>query len=98
MARHIGIVACSAEGAALPYRAICAEGARLPRLDAPARASERCDTPSARLQAFQAEATSTTLPETPGFASAAPKSISRRRAPPSRAWWSFVTARVAMPT
>lgn len=27
--RHIGIVACSAEGAALCYRAICAEGARL---------------------------------------------------------------------
>jgi len=28
MARHIGIVACSAEGAALCYRTICAEGAR----------------------------------------------------------------------
>jgi len=28
MARHIGIVACSAEGAALCYRSICAEGAR----------------------------------------------------------------------
>jgi aspartate racemase len=27
MARHIGIVACSAEGAALCYRTICAEGA-----------------------------------------------------------------------
>lgn len=27
--RHIGIVACSAEGAALCYRTICAEGARL---------------------------------------------------------------------
>ncbi|HEX6015050.1 MAG TPA: aspartate/glutamate racemase family protein, partial [Geminicoccaceae bacterium] len=29
MPRHIGIVACSAEGAALCYRTICAEGARL---------------------------------------------------------------------
>jgi aspartate racemase len=29
MALHIGIVACSAEGAALCYRTICAEGARL---------------------------------------------------------------------
>ena len=29
MTRHIGIVACSAEGAALCYRTICAEGARL---------------------------------------------------------------------
>jgi aspartate racemase len=29
MSRHIGIVACSAEGAALCYRTICAEGARL---------------------------------------------------------------------
>ena len=28
MARHIGIVACSAEGAALCYRTLCAEGAR----------------------------------------------------------------------
>ena len=28
MARHIGIVACSAEGAALCYRTICGEGAR----------------------------------------------------------------------
>jgi aspartate racemase len=28
-ARHIGIVCCSAEGAALCYRTICAEGARL---------------------------------------------------------------------
>jgi len=28
MARHIGIVACSAEGAALCYQAICAEGAK----------------------------------------------------------------------
>jgi len=28
MARHIGIVACSAEGAALCYRTICAEGQR----------------------------------------------------------------------
>ena len=27
MPRHIGIVACSAEGAALCYRTICAEGA-----------------------------------------------------------------------
>jgi aspartate racemase len=27
MAKHIGIVACSAEGAALCYRTICAEGA-----------------------------------------------------------------------
>src|SRR5215470_2101297 len=27
--RHIGIVACSAEGAALCYRTICAEGARM---------------------------------------------------------------------
>src|SRR5215470_13418530 len=27
--RHIGIVACSAEGAALCYRTICVEGARL---------------------------------------------------------------------
>ena len=27
--RHVGIVACSAEGAALCYRSICAEGARL---------------------------------------------------------------------
>jgi aspartate racemase len=29
MVRHIGIVACSAEGAALCYRTICAEGAQL---------------------------------------------------------------------
>jgi aspartate racemase len=29
MSHHIGIVACSAEGAALCYRTICAEGARL---------------------------------------------------------------------
>lgn len=29
MAQHIGIVACSAEGAALCYRTICAEGAQL---------------------------------------------------------------------
>jgi hypothetical protein len=29
MPRHIGIVACSAEGAALCYRTICAEGAEL---------------------------------------------------------------------
>lgn len=29
MSQHIGIVACSAEGAALCYRTICAEGARL---------------------------------------------------------------------
>lgn len=29
MPKHIGIVACSAEGAALCYRTICAEGARL---------------------------------------------------------------------
>ena len=29
MAGHIGIVACSAEGAALCYRTICMEGARL---------------------------------------------------------------------
>jgi aspartate racemase len=29
MPRHIGIVACSAEGAALCYRTICVEGARL---------------------------------------------------------------------
>jgi aspartate racemase len=29
MPRHIGIVGCSAEGAALCYRTICAEGARL---------------------------------------------------------------------
>ena len=29
MSQHIGIIACSAEGAALCYRAICAEGARL---------------------------------------------------------------------
>jgi len=29
MAKHVGIVACSAEGAALCYRTICAEGARL---------------------------------------------------------------------
>ena len=29
MLKHIGIVACSAEGAALCYRTICAEGARL---------------------------------------------------------------------
>lgn len=29
MPQHIGIVACSAEGAALCYRSICAEGARL---------------------------------------------------------------------
>ena len=29
MARHIGIVACSAEGAALCYRTICTEGAAL---------------------------------------------------------------------
>jgi aspartate racemase len=30
MIRHIGIVACSAEGAALCYRTICLEGAQLP--------------------------------------------------------------------
>ena len=29
MTQHIGIVACSAEGAALCYRTICSEGARL---------------------------------------------------------------------
>lgn len=29
MPQHIGIVACSAEGASLCYRTICAEGARL---------------------------------------------------------------------
>jgi aspartate racemase len=29
MAKHIGIVACSAEGAALRYRAICVEGAAI---------------------------------------------------------------------
>jgi aspartate racemase len=29
MLQHIGIVACSAEGAALCYRTICLEGARL---------------------------------------------------------------------
>src|SRR5713226_6964453 len=29
MPKHIGIVACSAEGAALCYRTICAEGARI---------------------------------------------------------------------
>ena len=29
MSRHIGIVACSAEGAALCYRTICVEGAEL---------------------------------------------------------------------
>jgi aspartate racemase len=29
MSQHIGIVACSAEGAALCYRTICAEGGRL---------------------------------------------------------------------
>ena len=29
MAKHIGIVACSAEGAALCYRTICVEGAAL---------------------------------------------------------------------
>jgi aspartate racemase len=29
MAQHIGIVACSAEGAALCYRTVCVEGARL---------------------------------------------------------------------
>jgi aspartate racemase len=29
MPQHIGIIACSAEGAALCYRAICAEGARI---------------------------------------------------------------------
>lgn len=29
MSKHIGIVACSAEGAALCYRTICAEGASL---------------------------------------------------------------------
>ncbi len=29
MAQHIGVVACSAEGAALCYRTICTEGARL---------------------------------------------------------------------
>jgi aspartate racemase len=29
MARHIGIIACSAEGAALCYRTICLEGSRL---------------------------------------------------------------------
>ena len=29
MTRHIGIVACSAEGAALCYRTICVEGAEL---------------------------------------------------------------------
>jgi aspartate racemase len=36
MARHIGVVACSAEGAALCYRTICAEGAaRMGRHDHP---------------------------------------------------------------
>ena len=30
MAKHIGIVACSAEGAALCYRTICVEGAAIP--------------------------------------------------------------------
>jgi len=30
MSEHIGIVACSAEGAALCYRTICAEGAEIP--------------------------------------------------------------------
>ena len=30
MSRHIGIVACSAEGAALCYRTICAEGGQVP--------------------------------------------------------------------
>ena len=29
MAKHIGIVACSAEGAALCYRTLCAEAAAL---------------------------------------------------------------------
>ena len=29
MPLHVGIIACSAEGAALCYRTICAEGARL---------------------------------------------------------------------
>jgi aspartate racemase len=29
MSRHVGVVACSAEGAALCYRTICAEGAQL---------------------------------------------------------------------
>src|SRR6476660_4745606 len=29
MLKHIGIVACSAEGAALCYRTICSEGARV---------------------------------------------------------------------
>ena len=29
MADHVGIVACSAEGAALCYRTICVEGAQL---------------------------------------------------------------------
>ncbi|HET9567225.1 MAG TPA: hypothetical protein VFP16_02605, partial [Vicinamibacterales bacterium] len=29
MPRHIGIVACSAEGAALCYRTVCAEGAQV---------------------------------------------------------------------
>ena len=29
MTRHVGIAACSAEGAALCYRTICVEGARL---------------------------------------------------------------------
>ena len=29
MAKHIGIVACSAEGAALCYRTICVEGEKL---------------------------------------------------------------------
>lgn len=29
MPQHIGIVGCSAEGAALCYRTICAEGAQL---------------------------------------------------------------------
>jgi aspartate racemase len=29
MAKHIGIVACSAEGAALCYRTICVEGAMI---------------------------------------------------------------------
>ena len=40
MTQHIGIVACSAEGAALCYRTICAEGARAVRL---ARASGSVD-------------------------------------------------------
>jgi aspartate racemase len=44
MTRHIGIVACSAEGAALCYRTICAEGAQ--RLGAHAHPEVSMHTPS----------------------------------------------------